>query len=157
MMGSMTRTDEELASAAAALRHSTTRFFRLMRRQAETGMTPSQLAALATIDGQGPLPIGRLAELEGIAAPTATKIVDQLVDAKLVVRTSDESDRRIRQLSVTEEGKAFLARVRDRRTAWLVKELAEFTDDDFTMVLDTVDLLERLIAAHSDERSPLKN
>lgn len=120
-------------------------------------MTPSQLAALATIDGHGPLPIGQLAEIEGIAAPTATKIVDQLVAANLVVREPDPNDRRVRRLSSTPDGKAFLARVRDRRTAWLVKQLADLSDEDFDAVLATVDLFGRLVAAHSEERSPLKN
>ncbi len=47
---------------AEGLRLSVTRLARLMRQQSDTGLTPTQLAALATIDRCGPMPLRALAE-----------------------------------------------------------------------------------------------
>ena len=47
---------------AARLRLSATRLARLLRHQADVGLTPSQLTTLATIAREGPLTLGTLAD-----------------------------------------------------------------------------------------------
>lgn len=150
MMDAMSRSHTEISEAAVALRHSVTRFFRVMRRRAESGLTPSQLAALATVSRSGPLPIGRLAEEEGIAAPTATKVVDKLVSAGLVERGADPRDRRVTLLSTTAEGRALIDEVRARRTAWLTERLGELDDADFDTILAAARVLEHLMTAETN-------
>ena len=67
--------EEELA---ARLRLSATRLARRLRQEADAGLTPSQLSALAVIDRQGPLTLGALADHEQVAPPTITKVVAKL-------------------------------------------------------------------------------
>jgi len=150
----MTRTAPDLAETAAALRHAVTRFFRAMRRQSDSGLTPSQLAALAPVGRCGPLPIGALAEAEGVGAPTATKVVDKLADAGLVERGADPDDRRVALVGLTNAGRHHLDAVRARRTAWLSERLGELSDDELASIVAATEVLDRLAAPPPPAAAP---
>ena len=78
--------DEELA---ARLRLSATRLARRLRQEADAGLTPSQLSALAVIEREGPLTLGALADQEKVAPPSITKVVAKLESIGLVARAVD--------------------------------------------------------------------
>ena len=132
---------------AATLRLEVTRLARLMRQQSDAPLTPTQLSALATIARSGPLPIGQLAELEQIGAPTATKVVDKLCSSHYVERRSDDADRRVTQISITAAGERLLTDVRARKTAWLTSRVASLSSRDRAQLAQLTGLLERLTAA----------
>ena len=64
-----------------------------------------------------------LAELEGIATPTVSGLVDRLQRARLVSRVRSETDRRRVGLTITPAGRRLLVAVRVRRTVWLTERL----------------------------------
>src|ERR671923_2934406 len=97
---------EGLTELATRLRLAITRTARRLRQEAGADLGPSQTAALATIERDGPLPPSELAERERIKRPTATRIVRHLEEAGLVERVKDPEDRRSSILSVTAEGRA---------------------------------------------------
>ncbi|MCU1497056.1 MAG: transcriptional regulator, MarR family, partial [Acidimicrobiales bacterium] len=134
----------DLAATADRLRLSATRLARILRQQSDAGLTPTQLAALATLERCGPIPIGTLADVEQVAAPTATKVVDKLHAAGLVQRLADPADRRVSRVSLTDAGAALLAEVRDRKTAWLATRLADLTTSDIGRLTDALEVLEGL-------------
>ena len=80
---------------AARLRLSATRLARRLRQEAGTGLTPSQLSALATVHNHGPLTLGSLAEREQVAPPSITKVVAKLEADGLLQRSPDPTDRRV--------------------------------------------------------------
>jgi DNA-binding MarR family transcriptional regulator len=141
------------------LRLSVTRLARLLRQQSDAGLTPTQLAALATLDRQGPISIGSLAEEEQIGAPTATKIVDKLHAAGYVERLADDRDRRVTLLRTTPQGRRLLAELRARKTAWLSTRLAALPDHERAALAAAIEVLDHLAApptrtAAPDERTP---
>lgn len=138
--------DAQARQLADGLRLSITRLARLMRQQSDAGLTPTQLAALATIDRSGPLPIGALADEEQIGAPTATKIVDKLEASGHVARAADASDRRVTRVQITPAGHQLLTELRARKTAWLSTRLAELSPDDLAALDAAAAVLERLAA-----------
>lgn len=138
-----------VVEVAGRLRFGVTRLARLMRQQADAGLTPTQLAALATIDRCGPLPIGALAVAEQIRAPTATKIVDKLQDAGYVTRSDDPEDRRVKRVGLSAVGRAHLVEVRARKTAWLTTRLGDLQPDELQALADALDVLDRLAAPPS--------
>lgn len=76
------------------------------------GLTPAQGEALTVLAGYGPLSLTGLGELLVCETGTSpSRIVDRLVTAGLVLRESDEADRRALRLSLTDEGRALAARV----------------------------------------------
>jgi len=136
--------DADPQQLADGLRLSVTRLARLMRQQSDTDLTLTQMAALATLDRAGPMPMGTLAEHEQIGAPTVTKIVDKLHAAGLVDRLPDERDRRVIRLAITPSGHTVLSEVRARKTAWLTERLAALPAAELATVADAIALLEHL-------------
>jgi DNA-binding MarR family transcriptional regulator len=129
---------------AAVLRLSATRLARRLRRESSTGLSPSQLSALATIERHGTVTLGFLAEREQVAPPTVTKVVARLEADGLIERRADGSDRRISRVTTTPEGDALLAATRRRKDAWLADRIRRLDDDQrarLAAALDVLDLL----------------
>jgi len=72
----------------------------------ERDLTVMQLFALFTINRQGQVPMGKMAELLHCDASNITGIVDRLVHHGLVLRNECEHDRRTKMLQLTHRGKA---------------------------------------------------
>jgi DNA-binding MarR family transcriptional regulator len=136
--------DASTEELAASLRLSITRLARLMRQQSDGGLTPTQLAALATVDRIGPVPVGTLADEEQIGAPTATKIVEKLHAAGYVTRTPSDEDRRVTLVATTPAGRTLLADIRARKTAWLTTRIAALDDHDRDALAGVVAVLDHL-------------
>src|ERR671924_1049805 len=107
--------DDRLGELAARLRLVITRTARRLRQEAGTELSPSQTAALATIERHGPLTPSELAELERVQRPSATRIIARLAEAGLVERAADPSDGRVSLVSITRAGVAELKRLRTRK------------------------------------------
>src|SRR5436189_5748080 len=86
------------------LRLAITRSARRLRQEADAGLSPSLTAALATVERHGPLTPSRLAELEAIQRPTATRLVARLEEDGLISRPADADDRRVSPVEITREG-----------------------------------------------------
>jgi DNA-binding MarR family transcriptional regulator len=97
---------------------------RRFRQLAPSGMTPSRLSALATVDREGRLRMGELAALEGVAASTMTRIVDSLVEDGLLTRLADARDRRLAVVEIREEGARLLRGARSEVDHYLAEGLA---------------------------------
>lgn len=132
------------SEVAGRLRLSVTRLARRLRQEADAGLTPSQLSALAVIANHGPLSLGSLAEHERLAPPSITRLVKKLAQEGLVVRTTDPTDRRIATVMTSDRGAALLAESRRRKTAWLTNRIAALGDDDRRRLAGALDVLDRL-------------
>jgi DNA-binding MarR family transcriptional regulator len=130
---------------AARLRLAITRTARRLRQESGTDLGPSQVAALATIERQGPLAPSELAERERIKRPTATRILARLAEAGLVVRIPDPSDGRSAIVSISPDGRALLRRLRQRKTAYLAKRLRELPDQDVQALARAAEVLEGIL------------
>ena len=130
---------------AAHLRLSVTRLARRLRQEAGSGLTPSQAAALATIERHGPLGPSALAKAERIRRPTATRIVARLEADDLVARDADPSDGRACLVSITPEGRALLHELRTRKTAFIASRLERMGTRERAELERAAALLERLL------------
>jgi DNA-binding MarR family transcriptional regulator len=129
---------------AAHLRVSATRLARLLRRQGDTGLTPSQLSALTSIERHGPLTLGSLADHERVAPPSITKVVAKLEESGFVARRADAADRRVAHVSCTPAGGALLAHVRQRKDVWLASRLADLDHDQLARLAAALDVIDEL-------------
>ncbi len=139
----------DATQVAGKLRFSVTRLARLLRQQDQSGFTPTTMAALATIDREGPLTLGELAAAEQVAPPTVTKTVTKLEEAGFVTRRQDTADRRVHRVQVTPEGTRQLQEARSRRTAWLATRLRQFDPEDLERLAEVLDLFEQLTTCES--------
>ena len=139
-----TTTTTNPAALAGRLRLSATRLARILRRQADIGLSPSQLTALATIEHHGPMTLGALAEHERVAPPSITKAVAKLEASGLVRRVPDPTDGRVVLVSTTSDGGDLLAESRRRKDAWLAARLAQLDPDRRARLAAALDVIEEL-------------
>jgi DNA-binding MarR family transcriptional regulator len=141
-MRAATATHSELVSS---LRLAVMRLARRLRQQAEPGVSPSLLSALATIETLQPVTLGELSRAERVQPPTMTKIAGRLEDLLLVARTPDERDKRIVRLTLTPEGVRFIARNRRRKNAYLARRLRTLEAEDIATLRAAVEVIEKLL------------
>jgi len=140
----------DVAGLASQLRLSVFRLSRKLRRQAESGITQTQLAALSTIERHGPVTAGDLAAHEQIQKPTCTAVIATLLDEGLIGRTPDPLDGRVAWLQITPAGRRVLAQVRKRHTAYLARRMRRLTPDELEILEQATHILDRL--NEEDER-----
>src|SRR5579859_7236006 len=109
------------------LRVALARLSRWLRKHELAGLTPTQLAALATVERSGPIRLGDLAAAEGIAPSTLTRIVAVLEELGYVRRDADPKDARASTLAVTARGHDTLERLREEGTVMLTESLKLLT------------------------------
>ena len=133
---------------ASTLRLSVMRLARRMRAQrADTMLTLSQLAALATLDRHGALSPGELAAHEKISPPSMTRLLGVLESAGLVVRTAHPTDGRQVSLAVSPEGVALLKEDRRRRDVWLAQRLQDLDTDELEVLQRAAGILDKLASS----------
>jgi DNA-binding MarR family transcriptional regulator len=133
------------ADLAVRLRLAVARTARRLRQEAGEELSPSQAAALATIDRHGPLTPSELADRERVRRPTATRLIAVLEDAGLVDRTRDPLDGRSFLVALSPGGRELLARVRTRKNAYLSRRLRELSPEDRATLDHASAILERLL------------
>jgi DNA-binding MarR family transcriptional regulator len=130
---------------AARLRLAVTRTARRLRQQSDPALSPTQAAALSTIERSGPLTPSELAKIERVQRPTISRVSARLAEAGLLERLPDELDGRGAQLSVTPEGRRTLRALRRRKTAYLAERLERLDPEERAVLARASELLERLL------------
>jgi len=140
-----------LASAPAIdvtrLRVAIARLSRRLRKHDLAGLTPTQLAALATVERAGPLRLGDLAAAERIAPSTLTRLVSALEDRGYVERRAVPGDARAWTLVVTSRGHEVLDRIRQENTILLADSLLTLSPDQLAVLAAALPALEQLADA----------
>jgi DNA-binding MarR family transcriptional regulator len=126
------------------LRVALARLSRRLRRHELAGLTPTQLAALATVGHSGPMRLGDLAAAEGIAPSTLTRLVTALEDSGYVRRCADPSDARASTLAITAHGQDALARIRVESTLALAASMQLLAPAQRAALADALPVLEQL-------------
>jgi DNA-binding MarR family transcriptional regulator len=135
-----------LAEQSTELRIAIMRLSRRLRQErGDAELSGSQFSTLGWIHNEGPLTIGRLAELERVTAPSMNRTVNRLVEAGYVERRSDEHDGRKVLVSVTDAGAAVVKETRKRRDAWIAKRYAALSPDERETLARATTILGRLI------------
>ena len=93
-------------------------------------LTMSQLRLLLILRTEGENSMSQVAHALGVALPTATGIVDRLVERDLVVRKADHLDRRVVLCALSEKGAA------------LVERLWEIGKEQFYIILEPLEIEE---------------
>jgi DNA-binding MarR family transcriptional regulator len=135
----------EREQLAARLRLAVTRLNRRLRAEADSGLTASGMAALATIGRRGPVALGELAAVEGVKPPTMTATVAGLEAEGLIARTADEKDRRVSRVALTARGRQRLERARSRKTAYLAARLERLEEHQLGQLDQAIGLFELLL------------
>jgi DNA-binding MarR family transcriptional regulator len=133
---------------AAVLYVQLGRLVRMLRQEAEgTAVGPGGVSAMVTLSRhEGGLRLGELAEIEGVSAPSLTRIVNALDELGLVDRAPDPLDGRAQRVALTESGAAMIATGQDSRVSALRRRVAGLAPSDRRRLDDALPALEALLA-----------
>lgn len=140
--------DTALTDSAARLRMAIVRTSRRLRQEAAGAggeLTPTAVAALATVERHGPLTPSELAEVERVKRPSATRTLRGLTEAGLVDRAPDPADGRSALVSVTPEGRERLRRLRGRKNAYLARRMRNLPAADLETLDRAAEILEGIL------------
>ena len=139
------RTISTQPDLASRLRLDISRTARRLRQEAGALLSPSQAAALTTIERHGPLTPSELAERERVQRPTVTRVLARLEEAGLVDRAADPQDRRSSLVSISEDGRALLESARARKDAYLARRIEALEPADRAALERAAAILERML------------
>jgi DNA-binding MarR family transcriptional regulator len=140
--------NRQCAELASELRVAIMRLSRRLRRERpDAGLTPTQLAALGTLELHGAMTPTELASRERVRPPSMTRTLACLDELGLVERTGHPTDGRQQLVAIAASGRELLREDRSRREAWLAQRLSELTQDERATLREAARLLERLSAA----------
>jgi DNA-binding MarR family transcriptional regulator len=138
------------AALATAMRISVSRLARRLRVErlglggTETVLSDIQLAALAALERHDSMTPGELAEHEKVQPPSMTRVIAVLEERGLVRREPHATDRRQVILTVTDDGRDLVQRVRRRREAWLAQRLQELAPEERQILRAAAPILEKI-------------
>ena len=138
------------AALATAMRISVSRLARRLRVErlglggTEIVISDIQLAALAALERHDSMTPGELAEHEKVQPPSMTRVIAVLEERGLVRREPHATDRRQVILTVTDDGRDLVQRVRRRREAWLAQRLQELAPAERQVLRAAAPILEKI-------------
>jgi DNA-binding MarR family transcriptional regulator len=142
-----TTTEDRLTTTASHLRLAIVRTSRRLRQEAaaETnGLTPTSVAALATIERHGPLTPSELAGIERVKRPSMTRTLGCLEREGLVERTADPADGRSSLVAINAAGRERLRRLRRRKNAYLARRLRQLPEEDLATLERAAAILDQM-------------
>jgi DNA-binding MarR family transcriptional regulator len=117
-------------------------------------ITPVQFGLLTILDGTSPLDQVTLAAEVGIDRTNVADVITRLESRGLVERRANQSDRRTRLVSITEDGRVFRRRVHECMETAQERFLAPLGEEDRRVFMR---LLRDLIEANNETgRAPLR-
>jgi DNA-binding MarR family transcriptional regulator len=143
----VTQADIPLTERAAQLRTAIVRTARRLRQEAAaetSGLTPTSVAALATIERHGPMTPSEIAAIERVKRPTITRTLGCLEREGLIDRTPDPLDRRSALVELNGAGRERLRRLRSRKNAYLARRMRDLSAEEVETLERAAEILERM-------------
>ena len=124
------------------------RMFTALRAEFRRGrpkhLTVAQFRALAFIAHQEGCSLSDIAEHMGIALPTASKLIDGLVQPGLMTRKIAADDRRRAMFYLSAHGDEIFATVREEARVNIARQLATLPDGQQQILMDAMHILEQM-------------
>ncbi|MYR08161.1 MarR family transcriptional regulator [Gordonia sp. SID5947] len=129
-------------SDAATIHRDLIRIGRAIRARSGGGtLSAGQMSALWTIAQNAPIRATEVAEREGVAAPTMSRVVASLERHGMVMRTTDPRDGRVSLLTPTADGVDHIRGASSRNSELFEMALDQLADDERMAVERSMRLL----------------
>jgi len=112
-----------------------------IRRTRQSNLSISQTNTLFRIYHQGPGSVHELATHLGISMPGVSQLLDQLIEAGYLYRSTDPSDRRVKWIALTEKGTLAVEKSMDARHSWVIELSQLITPEEKAQLLPGLNLL----------------
>ncbi|MBN9613837.1 MAG: MarR family transcriptional regulator [Actinobacteria bacterium] len=129
---------------ALDLIRSAARFTRVAGRVPGVAYSSVAWRVLSDLAAAGPVRVSELAQLQRVAQPTMTALVQRLESEAWVSRESDPADGRATLVRITPHGEADLADYRRRAAARVVPVLSALDEADRAALARAAELMQRI-------------
>ncbi len=119
------------------------------------GVTSPQLVCLVTLGEEGPLSNSALAARVYLSPSTVVGIVDRLEEKGLVRRERSKSDRRVVEVSATDEGIALIRAAPSLLQERLADAMNALPDAEQRRIADALERVVKLMGADDVDASPI--
>jgi DNA-binding MarR family transcriptional regulator len=137
---------------AVALAGGLERVVALLRALSQpSGLSLTAVGTMAALERTGPDRLTVLASRAGVTQPAMTQLISRLEDAGFVRREADPADGRVVQVTITDKGRATLARRRAIRAERLAVVLAQLSPEHRGALAAALPALDALASARRDE------
>jgi DNA-binding MarR family transcriptional regulator len=119
---------------------------------AAADLTPTRSSVLLSVVRDGPVRLSALADSESLNPTMLSRAISHLVEAGLLMRTSDDGDRRAAWVEVTDAGRALAERIRRERTDAVNDALAGLSPAERGLIEQALPALEGLAEQLQDRR-----
>ena len=107
-----------------------------LANQMVSGITGSQFFVLKKINEKGRMTVSEVAEELGVSLSAITALVNRLVNNSMVVRTRDQTDRRLVWLEATEQGADVVRRCVEGRKKVAEKYFGQLPEKDMEKLIE---------------------
>jgi DNA-binding MarR family transcriptional regulator len=107
----------------------------------ESGFSMAQLGALFQIRHRGAGGVTELGDELGVTGSAASQMLERLVHQGLILRSEDPSDRRVKQVVLTEKGLQVLQEAIRARQSWLSDLAVTLSHSEKEAVIAALELL----------------
>jgi len=104
----------------------------------DAGITPHHFEIIRLLEKEGKLHVAEIGDRLQIARAQMTKLIDKLVDLKLVERQTDVADRRIAIITLSTHGKAVLEEHKTSIMNAIRETMKQLSDEDLKDLSDTL-------------------
>lgn len=119
----------------------------------ESGLSMSQIGALFRIFHKGNTAVSHIGEELGVTSAAASQMLERLVQQGLILRSEDPSDRRMKQLVLTDKGRQVLHECLQARQVWMEELVALLSPEEQDQIVAALNLIitkARLLKEHPE-------
>ena len=124
------------------------RLVKLSAIQSDQGIPLSHVQVLAMLEEVGSMSVSEISKRFGIAKPNITPLVDRLVNAGLVDRVRSETDRRVVNIVILEEGRNRLQQIQNALNDHVAGWQSTLTTEEFERLdralIDIIEILGKI-------------
>jgi DNA-binding MarR family transcriptional regulator len=107
----------------------------------ERGLSMSNFGAMFHIHNIGSCGVTDLGDHLGITSAAASQMLERLVQQKLILRTEDPNDRRVKQIVLTDKGNRILEEGILARLGWMDDLAKRLSDDEKKTIIEGLNIL----------------
>lgn len=107
----------------------------------DKGLTMGQLGAMFHISQKGACGVSDIGNDLGVTNSAASQMLERLVQLKLITRSEDPSDRRVKQIVLTDQGHQILQEISKANQDWLENLVKTMEVEDQEQVRNALAIL----------------
>jgi len=116
----------------------------------ETDLSFSQINVLMRLFHSGPCDVSGIGEQMNVTNAAASQAVERLVQLELVGREENPDDRRIKQLALTDKGRALIEKGIQARSQWIEDLAVTLTEEQQGRIISTLTFLTEIARKTED-------